>query len=77
MNANNSVLNIKIENFDGPLDMLSELIKEQKMDITQVNLVDIVDQYCEFIEKNSEEIQINSAIEYLQIQANLILIKSK
>ena len=38
-------LNIKIENFEGPLDLLCHLIDKNKMDIYAINLNEITDQY--------------------------------
>ena len=40
---------IKIENFEGPLDLLVHLIDKNKMDIYDINLSEITDQYIEYI----------------------------
>ena len=45
---------IKIQNFEGPLDLLCHLIDINKMDIYDVNLNEITDQYIEYIKKMEE-----------------------
>ena len=40
---------IKIENFEGPLDLLCYLIDKNKMDISEVKIADITEQYLEYI----------------------------
>ena len=42
---------IKIENFEGPLDLLIYLIEKNKMDIYDINLAEITDQYIEYLNK--------------------------
>lgn len=74
---NKNILNIKIENFDGPLDVLSTLIQEKKIDIMQVNLIEIIDQYLSYIDENIDDIEINNAIAYVQMATYLINLKSK
>ena len=43
--------NIKIENFEGPLDLLCHFIDSNKMDIYDVNINEITDQYIDYINK--------------------------
>ena len=45
---------IKIENFEGPLDLLCHLIDKNKMDINDIKLTQITDQYIEYINKMEE-----------------------
>ncbi|MDR2568178.1 MAG: segregation/condensation protein A [Mycoplasmataceae bacterium] len=71
-----TVLNIKIEQFDGPLDVLSNLIKDRKLDIIDIDLIEIIDQYTVFFKKNLEYIKINSLVEYLYMAAFLVNLKS-
>ena len=68
--------NICINDFEGPLDLLLHLVKESKMDIYEINIHDIIDQYLEFIH-NLEEKNIDVASEYLVMAAELIHLKSK
>ena len=42
--------NFKINDFEGPLDLLLHLIKEQDMDIMNIEIVKLTDQYLDFIE---------------------------
>lgn len=67
---------IKIENFEGPLDLLCHLIDKNKMDINEVNLSEITDQYINYINK-MEEMNLEVTSEFLIMASTLILIKSK
>ncbi len=69
-------LQIKIENFEGPLDLLCHLIDKNKMDIYSINLNQITEQYIEYINKMKEQrLQISS--EFIVMASALLLIKSK
>ena len=68
--------NIKIENFEGPLDLLCHLIDANKMDIYDVNLNEITDQYIDYIKK-MEEMDLEVTSEFLVMASNLLYIKSK
>ena len=68
--------NIKIENFEGPLDLLCHLIEVNKMDIYEVNLNEITDQYIDYINK-MEELDLEVTSEFLIMASNLLFIKSK
>ena len=48
---------IKTENFEGPLDLLCHLIDKNKMDIYDINLSEITDQYIDFI-KHMEQMNL-------------------
>ena len=67
---------VTLENFEGPLDLLLHLVKEAKMDIEEVHLADITEQYLDYI-KNLDELDLESASEFIQVAAMLIEIKSK
>lgn len=69
-------LQIKIENFEGPLDLLCHLIDKNKMDIYEINLDQITDQYLEYINKMQEQ-KLGVSSEFLIMASSLILIKSK
>lgn len=68
--------NFFINDFEGPLDLLLHLVKESKMDIYEVNIKDIIDQYVDFIH-HLEEKNIDVASEYLVMSAELIHLKSR
>ena len=67
---------IKIENFEGPLDLLCHLIDKNKMNINDVNLSEITDQYIDYINK-MEEMNLEVTSEFLIMASTLIYIKSK
>lgn len=67
---------IKIDNFEGPLDLLCHLIEVNKMDIYEVNLNEITDQYIDYINK-MEELDLEVTSEFLIMASNLLFIKSK
>lgn len=67
---------IKIENFEGPLDLLCHLIDKNKMDICDVKLNEITEQYIEYINK-MEEMNLEITSEFLIMASTLIYIKSK
>ncbi len=67
---------IKIENFEGPLDLLYHLIGKKKVDIYDVKIEEIADQYLEFLSK-MQKLDLEIASEFLVIAATLINIKSR
>lgn len=67
---------IKIENFEGPLDLLCHFIEVNKMDIYDVNINEITDQYIEYINK-MEEMDLEVTSEFLIMASNLLYLKSK
>lgn len=69
-------MNIKINDFDGPLDLLWHLIKAHKMDIYDINIEKITKEYLSFINEH-EELTIDGASEYLVMASELIHLKSK
>lgn len=66
----------KLENFEGPLDLLLHLITKNKVSIYDIPIVEITDQYLEAIE-GIEESQLENTSEFLVLAAQLLLIKSK
>lgn len=67
---------ITIPQFDGPLDLLLHLIKEQNIDICDLNIELITKQYLDYIHK-MEELNLDIASSYLVMAAELIEIKSR
>lgn len=67
---------IKIENFEGPLDLLCHLIDKNKMDIYEVKISDITDQYIEYINK-MEQMNLEVTSEFIIMASTLLYIKSK
>lgn len=68
--------NIKIDNFEGPLDLLCHLIDLNKMDIYDVNISEIADQYIDYL-KTMEELNLEITSEFLIMATNLLYLKSK
>lgn len=67
---------VKLEQYEGPLDLLLNLIEEQKLDITTVSLAAVTDQYLGYI-KEKDQISLFNIAEFLDVATKLILIKSK
>lgn len=69
-------LNIKLDNFEGPFDLLLHLIKKNKMDIYDIKIYDITSQYLSYI-KTMKEMDLDITSEFIVIATNLLEIKSK
>lgn len=69
-------LDLKLNDFEGPLDLLLHLIKENKMDIFDIQIEKITEQYLEYIKKQ-ESMNLEVDSEYLVLASELIEIKSK
>ncbi len=72
----NSVFNLDLEGFNGPLDLLLQLAQTKKLDITKISILELVDQYLGFIKK-AKELDLFIASDYLVMAAILAYIKSK
>ena len=68
--------NLDIDGFNGPLDLLLQLAQTKKLDITKISILELVDQYLEFIKK-VKELDLHIASDYLVMAAILAFIKSK
>lgn len=71
-----SQINVKIQSFEGPFDLLLHLIKKNEMDIYDVKIYDITSQYIEYLDK-MKEIDLELASEFIVIAATLLEIKSR
>ena len=69
-------IEFKINDFEGPLDLLLHLIKESKMDIMNIEISSITDQYIAFLNKQ-EEMNLEISSEYLVLASSLLEIKSR
>lgn len=67
---------IRLENFEGPLDLLCHLIDKNKLSVYEIKISDITDQYIEYI-KNMEEQNLEVTSEFLIMASTLLYIKSK
>lgn len=71
-----SSYSVKLENFEGPLDLLLKIIKDNKMDIETVKLADVTEQYLAYL-NTFDKLDMEIASEFIEIAAQLIEIKSK
>lgn len=67
---------IKLQQFEGPLDLLLTLIEQQELDITQISLAQVTEQFLAFV-KQLEQVNATALADYLTIAAKLLVIKSK
>ena len=67
---------IKIDKFEGPLDLLCHLIDVNKMDIYDININDITDQYVKYLNE-MEKMNLEIASEFLVMASTLLYLKSK
>ena len=65
---------IKIDNFEGPLDLLCHLIDKNKMDIYDIKISEIADQYIEYINA-MEEANLEVTSEFIIMASTLLFIK--
>lgn len=72
----NEQYNIKITDFEGPLDLLLHLIRESKLDIKTVKLAEVTGQYVEFLSQ-LDELDLDLASEFIEVGATLLDIKSR
>jgi len=77
MESNNAnQISISIPNYSGPLDILLDLAKSQKVDLAEISITKLADQFLEFI-KNTKELNLETASEYLLMATWLAYLKSK
>ncbi|MBC7231775.1 MAG: segregation/condensation protein A [Chloroflexi bacterium] len=67
---------VKLEVFEGPLDLLLHLIERQELDITKISLAAVTDQYLEYI-CTPGRVSVDNLAEFLVVAAKLLLIKSR
>ena len=68
--------NVNLNNFNGPLEVLLDLAKSQKVDLEKISITILVDQFLDFI-KSKEKINLELASEYLLMATWLTYLKSK
>ena len=69
-------ISIDIPNYSGPLDVLLDLAKTQKVDLAEISITKLADQFLEFIKKH-EDLNLETASEYLLMATWLAYLKSK
>ena len=71
-----SKYSIKIEDFEGPLDLLCFLVKKNKMNIDDINIYKIIEEYLEYM-YIMESLNLEVATEFITMASMLIYLKSK
>ncbi|MFA5134086.1 MAG: segregation/condensation protein A [Patescibacteria group bacterium] len=67
---------VKLEQFEGPLDLLLQLIEKEDLDINQISLAKIADEYIQYVNSQSN-VSLDDLSDFLLIASKLIYIKSK
>ena len=67
---------VDLDGFEGPLDLLLTLAKEQKVDLLEISILDLANQYLSFVNKLSS-LDIEVAADYLVMASWLAYLKSK
>lgn len=67
---------VDLEGFDGPVDLLLDLARKQKVDLSQISVLKLADQYISYIEK-AKELRLEVAADYLVMAAWLTYLKSR
>ena len=77
MESNNTnQISINIPNYNGPLEVLLDLAKSQKVDLAEISITKLADQFLEFI-KNNKDLNLETASEFLLMATWLAYLKSK
>ena len=76
LNSETNKYKIKIDNFEGPLDLLCHLIEKNKMNIYDISISEITDQYMAYI-NSMQEMSLEVTGDFLIMASNLLYMKSK
>jgi segregation and condensation protein A len=74
--VSSSPLNVHLDRYDGPLDLLLDLIRKQQIDIRDIPIATITSQYLEYLDK-AREMDLDIGAEFVFMAATLIHIKSR
>src|SRR5215469_8721670 len=74
--AGEPALVVDVEGFEGPLDLLLTLARQQKVDLAKISILALADQYLQFIEE-ARKIRLELAADYLVMAAWLAFLKSR
>ena len=72
----NNSFSIDIPNYNGPLEILLDLAKNQKVDLANISITKLADQFLEFV-KNNKNLNLETASEFLLMATWLAYLKSK
>jgi hypothetical protein len=74
--ADDQALRVAVDGFEGPLDLLLTLARNQKVDIAKISILKLAEQYLEFIE-SAKKLNLELAADYLVMAAWLAYLKSR
>lgn len=67
----------KLQQFEGPLDLLLQMIEQEKLDISEISLASIADQFVQYIQANKDSITGQELTDFLLVATQLLLLKSR
>ncbi len=76
IDSNSALFEVDLENYNGPLDILLDLAKSQKVNLEEISITKLADQFQDFI-SNKKELNLEIASEYLLMATWLAYLKSK
>ncbi len=74
--SNNSIFEVDVDNYNGPLDVLLDLAKTQKVNLEEISITRLADQFHDYI-SNKKDLNLEIASEYLLMATWLAYLKSK
>ena len=76
LDSNSALFKVEVDNYNGPLEVLLDLAKAQKVNLEEISITKLADQFHEFI-SNKENLNLEVASEYLLMATWLAYLKSK
>ena len=76
IDSNSSLFEVNVDNYNGPLDVLLDLAKTQKVNLEEISITKLADQFNNFI-SNKKDLNLEIASEYLLMATRLAYLKSK
>ena len=73
----NNTISVDIPNYSGPLEVLLDLAKSQKVDLTKISITKLADEFLVYIKNESEKLNLETASEFLLMATWLAYLKSK
>lgn len=70
------MIDLRLEQFSGPLDLLLSLIQEKKIEITEISLSEVTEQYLHYVEQ-LEESRVHELADFLTVASQLLILKAK
>lgn len=67
----------KLQQFEGPLDLLLQMIEREELDITKLSLASLADQFVGYIEKHPQQLRGEELADFLVVATQLLLLKSR